>query len=146
MIKVYFDGACQPTNPNGNMGYGFVIYRNGIKKIMHSSFDHAANGNTNNVAEYKALLLALSWLYKNGYTDDEIEVYGDSQLVINQMNRVWGMKGGAYMAIAKRCLQANEFFKSISYTWIPREQNTEADALSTAEFVRRNISMPLGKK
>jgi ribonuclease HI len=50
VIKASFDGACQPFNPGGHIGPGWVIG----KKDYHE-FVAARADNSNNVAEYMAL-------------------------------------------------------------------------------------------
>ncbi len=56
-IIASFDGACEPFNPGGHMGIGWVIDGKG-----YSDYIPAAHGNTNNVAEY----LALTRTVRNG--------------------------------------------------------------------------------
>lgn len=36
MIKCYFDGACEPINPYGNMGIGAVILKDNDELFKHS--------------------------------------------------------------------------------------------------------------
>lgn len=141
MIEVWIDGACEPKNPGGNMGWGYYIELDG--KFLHSGtgFKPAMSENTNNVAEYQALLDAMIWLYQNGHNEKKIDFYGDSKLVINQMNYEWGIKGGAYAPLAYRCRKALAFFKQASFEWIPREENEKADELSKEMFTKRNVQV-----
>lgn len=129
-ITLNFDGSCEPTNPGGNMGFGIVVKMDG--RIIHT--DHqkepAAPANSNNVAEYRALLNGLQWLVDNGHTGDDITVLGDSMLVIKQMSRKWRAKAGMYLATRNKCVALADQFTTIKYKWIPRAQNDEADQLS----------------
>lgn len=129
-ILVYFDGSCEPINPCGNMGFGFVVKQN--DKNLTTGFDgkEAHYDNSNNVAEYSALKLALLWLLENGHQDEYIFVMGDSKLVIMQMTGEWKMKAGRYLEKAKQTVELSMHFKNLFFKWIPREQNTEADELS----------------
>ena len=55
MIKGYFDGACEPINPYGNMGIGAILLKDNETIFSHSEFVPASKSNSNNVAEYMAL-------------------------------------------------------------------------------------------
>lgn len=112
------------------MGFGVVIKMDGT--IIHT--DHqtepAAPTNSNNVAEYRALLNGLQWLVENGHIDDDITVLGDSMLVIKQMSGEWRAKGGMYLSTYHKAKAEAGRFKTIKYRWIPRDENFEADQLS----------------
>ncbi|KAK0586754.1 hypothetical protein LWI29_011713 [Acer saccharum] len=83
---------------------------------------------TNNQAEYEALLAGLKVCIALGA--DKLEIYGDSQVVVNQILNEYQAREEhmiAYLDIAKRLLR-----KFIVYriSQIPREENEQADALS----------------
>lgn len=129
-ITLNFDGSCEPVNPGGNMGFGVVIKKNGVVIHHGNGFEPRADTNSNNVAEYRALLLGLEWLHANGYMDAQIEVLGDSQLVIMQMSGAWRAKGGMYFDTFQACKELAYQFTNLSFRWIPRAQNNDADQLS----------------
>lgn len=89
VITVCFLGQCLPRNPGGIACYGYII-RNKEGHLLHESCGLATEPNspssTNGVATYTALIRALEWLIKNGYSNDIIKVYGNSKLVISQIN------------------------------------------------------------
>jgi ribonuclease HI len=89
VITVRFLGQCLPRNPGGIACYAYII-RNKEGYLLHESCGLAAEPNspssTNSVATYTALISALEWLIKNGYSNDIIKVYGNSKLVISQIN------------------------------------------------------------
>ncbi len=64
-IRVYFDGLCQPCNPDGLTCYSFIVDTNEGQRI-HSEYGLAANpftdSSTNNVVEYTGIVKALEWL------------------------------------------------------------------------------------
>ena len=129
----FFDGACAPTNPGGAMGMGALIY-NDKEEIVYqdSRFREARKENTNNVAEYGALWYVLDWFIKNDNHAAKIIIYGDSQLVINQMSGAWRIKEGAYTKAAWTCKAMRDRFLNVKFKWIPREDNEMCDALSKA--------------
>ncbi len=89
IVAVRFLGQCLPRNPGGIACYAYII-RNKEGLLLQESCGLAAEPNspssTNSVANYTALVKALEWLIKNQYTKDIIKVYGNSKLVISQIN------------------------------------------------------------
>lgn len=132
MITIYFDGACGPNNLGGKCGGGAVI-KNGnelIKEIVYRYKPKRDGETSNNVGEYIGLIKALEYLIKEKLNDEIILVYGDSNMVINQMEGGWKIKKGIYKEQALEAKKLKEFFKTIKFQWIPREENEWADALS----------------
>lgn len=129
MIEAYFDGFCE-GNPYGKAGAGAVIQKDG--EIIHTISDYIGEGVgiTNNVAEYEALRRALNYLKASGLNDERVIVYGDSKLVIEQMRGKWKIKKGIYKDSALEARKEIESFKNITFCWIPKEKNTQADELS----------------
>lgn len=130
MIKVYTDGRAEPNPGLGT--YGYVIYRD--DKRVHSEHGFAGRDVTNNYAEYFCLVRALERL--EGSRDEEITVFSDSTLLVNQMAGRWKFKGGNY---GEKFLDAKELarkFPRLKFEWIPREKNAEADELTNIAFAR----------
>jgi len=137
-IEVYFDGACEPVNPGGIATYGFVVYRNHEK--IHEDSGVAGAGclgddTSNNMAEYTALIKALEWLIESKLTETKIVVKGDSQLVIKQLNKQYAVKAPRIIPLYLKAQKLASMFKDISFIWIPREQNKEADTLSHKAYL-----------
>ena len=129
-IELYFDGSCEPVNPGGQMGFGTLIKSGGVTMFAGSDAVPAAPGNTNNIAEYRSLIAGLQWLIDNEMNDRPIAVFGDSNLVIQQMSGNWRAKGGKYYPFYVEAKKLREQFSEISFTWISRNDNVEADELS----------------
>ncbi len=85
---------------------------------------------TNNVAEYRALLLGLARAGELGAT--EIEVIGDSELIAKQVKGMYKVKHPAMRPLYLEAMQALKAFDSWSIRTVPRAQNAEADALVNA--------------
>ena len=149
-IICHFDGATQPTNPDGHMGVGAVIELPDGKKHEYSHHIPARKGNTNNIAEYMGFTWILQKLLFLGLHERPKVIFGDSMMVVMQMNRKWKIKEGGYVEYANECLAFVKDFKNTQVVWIPRELNTEADALSTKkikQFMNQKIySKPKNKK
>jgi tryptophan 2,3-dioxygenase/ribonuclease HI len=82
---------------------------------------------TNNVAEYRALLLGLERARALGA--DEVEVINDSELVAKQVNGEYRVRSAELARLHAEAVRALEGFESWSITSVPRAQNAAADAL-----------------
>jgi len=139
MIRCYFDGSCEPVNPYGSMGLGAVIYKDNEILFEHSEVIPESKKNSNNVAEYLSLKKILEWIINNKTIEKQIFVYGDSQLVINQMNYKWRIKHGMYKDYALKCREILSKIndRKIIFKWIPRELNQYADDLSKPNNIKQ---------
>lgn len=123
-LTINTDGGAR-SNP-GPAGIGVVI--NGLeeKKILSEYIGEA----TNNVAEYTAVVKALEWVKTNVQDELKIEFLIDSQLVVEQLNERYKLKNEGLKPLfneAKKLIL--ELGGNISFNYIPREKNQEADAL-----------------
>jgi ribonuclease HI len=82
---------------------------------------------TNNVAEYRGLLLGLERARELGAT--EVEVVNDSELVAKQVNGEYRVKNPEMAALHEQAMRALEGFERWSIRSVPRAQNAAADAL-----------------
>ena len=136
MITVYIDGLCEPCNPNGIACWGFSIYKDGNRVLTGKGVIGKGLGMSNNLAEYTALVEALKTLINYGWQCEEIIVKSDSLLLVNQMNRKWKVHNGLYLPAYFKANKLVERFSKISFVWIPREENEEADGLSREAYER----------
>jgi len=101
---------------------------------------------TNNVAEYRAVLAAVE-LANEIVPDAELLVRMDSKLVVEQMSGRWKIKNEGMQDLSTQMASAIGSRK-ITFEWIPREQNTKADALANeamdaeASVTRKYIGEP----
>jgi ribonuclease HI len=82
---------------------------------------------TNNVAEYRGLLLGLQRARDLGA--DEVEVVNDSELVAKQVNGVYKVKHPDMRPLHAESLKALQGFARWSIRSVPRAENAAADAL-----------------
>jgi broad specificity phosphatase PhoE/ribonuclease HI len=122
-FRLTADGGSR-GNP-GPAGYGAVVTENG--KIVAELFDVIGVA-TNNVAEYSGLLAGLSHIHQ---LDKEatVEVAMDSKLVVEQMSGRWQIKHADMRDLAKQCRDAHTP-SLVTYSWIPRDDNSHADRLA----------------
>src|ERR1700677_2986735 len=85
---------------------------------------------TNNVAEYRALLLGLERARELGASD--VEVIGDSELIAKQVQGTYKVKHPAMRPLHLDAMKALRNFERWSIRTVPRAQNADADALVNA--------------
>ena len=129
-VVVHFDGACQPPGSEGVAGWGYVIDGPGLhfEECGLATRPYSPHS-TNNVAEYVGAIRALEQLRSAGYSGDVV-VEGDSQLVIRQMNGEYEVRKEHLKAYHEWLRKLAAAFRRVEFRWIPREENSLADALS----------------
>ncbi len=85
---------------------------------------------TNNVAEYRGLLLGLRRARELGAT--EVEAVNDSELIAKQVNGQYKVKHPDMKPLHAQALAALGDFDAWRVRTVPREQNEHADALVNA--------------
>ena len=101
---------------------------------------------TNNVAEYRAVLAAVN-LANEMMPEATLRIRLDSKLIVEQMSGRWKIKNERMQELAAAMNKAMGSRK-ITFEWIPREQNTKADALANeamdaeASVIRKYIGEP----
>ena len=97
---------------------------------------------SNNVAEYAGLLAGLEGALRLDPAPD-VEVRMDSKLVVEQMSGRWKIKHEDMKRLAGECQNVVRRILAgggrVRYTWIPREQNKAADALSNHAMDGKSI-------
>ncbi|MCL6559581.1 MAG: reverse transcriptase-like protein [Firmicutes bacterium] len=152
-IFVYTDGLCQPVNPGGIATYGWVAYKDSKKIQEECACVCSGPEATNNVAEYSGIIAALRWLLANGYSGEKIIVCSDSQFCVRQLNGQYAVKSTRVMPLYLQVKELARKFKDLSFEWIHREKNQEADSLSRKAYdnyvlstVQENIRRQKAKK
>ncbi len=82
---------------------------------------------TNNVAEYRALMLGIELAAAHGAS--ELELIGDSELVVRQVEGRYKVKDATLRKLHGEVKRALGSFESWSIRHVRREQNAEADRL-----------------
>jgi ribonuclease HI len=127
VFTINTDGGAR-GNP-GPAAIGVVVHQNG--KVIHEHKKYIGE-QTNNTAEYEALLYSVQWL-QSFLSDNPIEhceFLLDSKLVIEQTQGHWKVKEAhlqTYVQKIRSLLQTLSC--SYSFRYVPRAQNAEADAL-----------------
>ena len=85
---------------------------------------------TNNVAEYRALLLGIERAAELGAS--EVELVGDSELIVRQVKGEYKVKDATLRELHTEVKRALRRFDRWSIRHVRREQNAEADRLVNA--------------
>ncbi|MCL7044389.1 hypothetical protein MKW94_013710, partial [Papaver nudicaule] len=80
---------------------------------------------TNNVAEYRAVLLGVRYALKKGFR--RICVQGDSKLVVNQVQGLWKVKNDNMAMLCKQVKELKDKCTSFEIKHVYRDSNSEAD-------------------
>lgn len=122
--EIVFDGGALG---NPGKGYGsYIISQDGVD-LLHQRHEYG-NNVTNNQAEYRTLIEALTWL-GNSISPAEkgttVTVRGDSLLVINQLLGKWKVKNeGLRPLYTEARMQADRFGK-VSLIWHDRSNSVK---------------------
>lgn len=127
VLTIYTDGGAR-GNP-GPAAYGFVITDEKGSLIYEEG--KTIGVNTNNVAEYSAVVESLRWVLSNIHDPiSNIQFFMDSKLVCEQMSGRWKIKNenlrNLYFTIKDL---ENKLGAQVTYKHVYREKNKEADAL-----------------
>lgn len=121
---LWTDGAAR-GNP-GPAGIGAIL-KSPSGEVLYTGSEYLGH-TTNNVAEYKAVLLGLTGALAQGVTD--VEVRADSELLIKQLKGQYRVKSEGLKPLFEQARQLLTRFNSVKLTHIRRELNGEADRLA----------------
>lgn len=121
---LFFDGAARP-NP-GPAGCGYAVMTKEPEKLYENALNLSYQ--TNNKAEYLGVIYGMRSSLNLGIKN--LEVYGDSQLVINQLKGTFKVGTPALLDYYYEAINLKKQFKTIKFQFIRREFNTLADKLS----------------
>jgi len=133
-LTVFCDGAAR-GNP-GPAAWAFVVKdQNGKILLQKAAFLGRA---TNNEAEYQAVIGALEFLSSDQFFGGEgtgskkewkLDLRLDSQLVVEQLSGRFKVKDQRMRDYLFQARTLENNFYSVSYHWIKRDENKEADLL-----------------
>ena len=119
---LFFDGST--CSKGGGIGVLLVSPRGSVFEYSIPIEPHV----TNNQAEYGALLKGLQLLKEA--RADAVEIFGDSELVINQLIGQYECKSDVLIRYFEECKELFKSFRLVNLHHIPRVQNEEANRLA----------------
>ena len=128
-LLIYTDGGSR-GNP-GESAIGVYITDEAGKEVfsLGKTIGHA----TNNIAEYSAVLAAMTWLLENKdlfEKETEIQFFMDSNLLYSQLVGLYKIKNLVLLEFIRKIhAKRNNLGITVSFAHIPREKNKKADKL-----------------
>ncbi|XP_060211682.1 uncharacterized protein LOC132639233 [Lycium barbarum] len=122
--KMYFDGAAQ--RDGAGVGVVFVTPQG---EVLPYSFT-LTQCCSNNVAEYQALILGLKMVVDMKQL--QLQVFGDSQLVINQILGSYEVKKPELLPYYGYAQKLIGWLGDVTLQDVPRRENKKVDALASA--------------
>jgi ribonuclease HI len=127
-VRVNVDGGSR-----GNPGPAAIaaVVQDGDGEVVEERSE-AIGTATNNVAEYRALLLGIERAAALGARS--LELIGDSELIVRQVNGEYKVKDEALRELHRQVRKALDGFDEWSIRHVRREENEEADRLVNEEL------------
>lgn len=142
LVKIYTDGSAR-GNPDGPGGYGTILHYTDTRGQLHiREFSQGYQKTTNNRMELMAAIVGLEALTR----PCEVELYSDSQYLVNAFNQHWidswvrkGWKRGKNEPVKntdlwKRLLEAKKPHQ-VTFHWVKghdgHPENERCDELAT---------------
>lgn len=142
LVKIYTDGSAR-GNPDGPGGYGTILHYTDTRGQLHiREFSQGYQKTTNNRMELMAAIVGLEALTR----PCEVELYSDSQYLVNAFNQHWidswirkGWKRGKKEPVKntdlwKRLLEAKKPHQ-VTFHWVKghdgHPENERCDELAT---------------
>jgi ribonuclease HI len=142
--KLLFDSPAKPTNifvanvdgaSRGNPGpASYAVILRGPDGAPRFEVGKYIGRATNNVAEYYGLITALDYAAAQGI--DRLLVRSDSELLVRQMQGRYKVKSADLRPLYERARKLANGFAYFAVEHVPREQNSEADALANLALDR----------
>jgi ribonuclease HI len=144
---VFTDSSIEPFNPGGLLTWAFIV--KWCNKIIHQDTKIIGwgNGMTNNLGEYTAVLAAMQWLLSLPESERYTTIVNsDSQLVVKQCSGAWACHEETLASILSLIQRSKVAYgKAITFRWISRGKNTEADTLSRSLYKGKEQALALLK-
>jgi ribonuclease HI len=125
-LLAYIDGGAR-GNP-GPSGYGVVIQDQSGRKV--ATLSEYLGHQTNNFAEYQALIAALEYATQHG--EKALKVISDSELLVRQIKGIYKVKNPTLKDLHARASQLVRQLDWFSIGHVLRGKNQEADRLANA--------------
>jgi ribonuclease HI len=124
------DGGAR-GNP-GPAASAFVVKRQGKVIYEESLYLGVA---TNNQAEYRGVIIALTWLSKQGANFGDVAFLMDSELIVRQINGIYKVKEEGLQKLHREVMNLLASITSkVEFKHVPRKENKEADLLVNKEL------------
>jgi ribonuclease HI len=124
VLSLFTDGACRGNPGQGGAG-AVLIGRDG--KVVGSAKKFLGHC-TNNIAEYRALILGLETALERG--TPAISIYLDSELLVRQIQGIYRVKNPDLKPLMVEIRDLLDRFDTWKIEHVPRSDNALADRLA----------------
>jgi len=121
--SIYTDGGSR-GNPGPSGAGGIIINQEGF--VIEEISEYLGR-QTNNYAEYMALLLTLQRAVKLNIKS--VKIFMDSELIVKQMKGEYKVKNESLKVINLQIVELLKLFENVTFTHVYREHNKHADSL-----------------
>lgn len=142
-IRAWIDGASR-GNP-GEAGFGVVAHEDGAVEEIGGFLGRT----TNNVAEYAALVAALTFARRRRAS--RLELFSDSQLLVRQVRGQYRVRAAHLVPIFLKVVELKRGIAEVAIQHVPRAENRAADALANRAIDQRlavpdwlELELPVG--
>ena len=123
-VIVYTDGASR-----GNPGPASIgVYVTATDSTPLAEYGECLGQQTNNFAEYTAVLRALMLAADNGV--QKITIRSDSELMVKQMKGIYKVKSPVIKPLHSQAILLAKKFRAVQFEHVRREFNVEADRIA----------------
>ena len=140
-IIVYTDGASRGNPGLSSIGIVFLNSKGNVIKKYSETIGQA----TNNEAEYQAVIFALkkakALFGKSKAKNLSVTIKSDSELLVSQLTGKYKIKEKNIQKLFIQAWNLKTEFGSIDFVSIPREENTQADALANQALYQKPLSL-----
>lgn len=131
-LIIFTDGASRGNPGPASLGY-VIKNENGL--ILHQAGE-ILGVQTNNFAEYSAVLFAFEYIDKHLSKYQTITFYMDSLLVAMQLSGKYKLKSETLRPLFLQIKEIEKKFDLVSYSHVPRKENAVADGLANMALDR----------
>jgi ribonuclease HI len=132
IFRLYSDGACR-GNP-GIGGAGAVII-DAAGNVVWEGKEYLGHC-TNNIAEYKALILGLKGALAGGYKN--LDIFMDSELLAKQIDGSYRVKNEKLKVLMQEVRSLLAYFDAVEVKHVLRCHNARADKLANLAIDTHN--------
>jgi ribonuclease HI len=123
-LSLFTDGACRGNPGQGGAG---AVLMGGNGEVVGTAKKFLGHC-TNNIAEYKALILGLGEALGRGAT--AISIYLDSELLVRQIQGIYRVKNPDLKPLMAEIRELLDRFDTWKVEHVPRRENALADELA----------------
>lgn len=137
-LKIFTDGASRGNPGPSSIG---IVFRQDDKKLFEAGYQVLST--TNNVAEYLALLFALTYLLQNidSFSFSTLQILLDSELLVKQLNGIYSVKSPILKELFLEIKSVLSKLKiKIEINHVLRKYNQEADRIANLALDKKIVA------